>query len=110
MSETTKKAKSREAYREYAERALGISVESAIDKQRSKMLVNFYIQEIHNALRNEIDEDEVEEGLVDNSGDLGIDFIHKDDGQVLIIQSKYRGKKKAEAPDAFFEAVPNWDD
>ena len=59
--------------------------------QRSDVLLKFYIKEIHNKFKTEITTDEIEMGHVDGKNDLEIDFIHKDDNLVTIIQAKYRG-------------------
>ena len=47
------------------------------------------------------DEGELESSIVDGSGDAGADFLYRtDDGQVLIIQAKYRGKDASESAEA----------
>jgi hypothetical protein len=43
-----------------------------------------------------IDNDDIELGIVDGGNDLGCDFIHSDDGRVLIVQSKYRAQGTSE--------------
>ena len=75
---------------EYFEKEL----DALTDKQRTEGLIRFYIEKIHNPRSQHIDSEAIEEGLVDASNDLGIDFIHSDSGQVLILQSKFHGKGK----------------
>jgi hypothetical protein len=60
-------------------------------KQQSIAATKFYIREIHNPIAMVIDDDDIDLGVVDGGNDLACDFIHRDDGRVLIIQSKYRG-------------------
>jgi len=77
------------------------------DKQRSEALLRFYVTEIHNRLRTEISDDDLESSLVDNPKDLGADLVYRDDGQVLVIQTKFRGTDKAESAEdiSYFQAV-----
>lgn len=64
---------------------------------RSKIFMQWYVQEIYNkSTSNEISEDDFDLGYVDQKNDLNIDFIHKQDGQVLMIQAKHRGSGVAE--------------
>jgi len=79
----------RQAHRDYAQKTLGKEFGQLNDKQRSYALLKFYIEEIHNRLRNYISDEDLDEGFIDNSGDLGADFIYRSDGAVIIIQSKY---------------------
>jgi hypothetical protein len=65
-------------------------------KQQSIAATRFYIREIHNPIATHIDDDDIDLGIVDGGNDLGCDFIHRDDGRVLIIQSKYRGQGTSE--------------
>jgi hypothetical protein len=65
-------------------------------KQQSIAATKFYIREIHNPVATVIDDDDIDLGVVDGGNDLGCDFIHSDDGRVLIIQSKYRGQGTSE--------------
>jgi len=66
------------------------------DHKRSRVFLEFYVNKIHNKTRTEISEDEFELGYVDGANDLKIDFIHKVDDSVLIIQSKFRAAGKIE--------------
>jgi hypothetical protein len=69
-------------------------------KQQSIAATRFYIEELHNSLNAPIGEDELDEGVVDGANDLGCDFIHRNDGHVIIIQSKFQKKSSVENPDA----------
>ncbi|OAI44320.1 hypothetical protein AYO42_00815 [Rhizomicrobium sp. SCGC AG-212-E05] len=77
------------------------------EKQQSIATAKFYIREIHNALRTQIAEEELLEGIVDGANDLGCDFIHRDDGRVLIIQAKYRKASGQEKPEdiSYFQSI-----
>ena len=65
-------------------------------KQQSIAATKFYVREIHNPIATVIDDDDIDLGIVDGGNDLGCDFIHRDDGRVLVIQSKYRGQGTSE--------------
>lgn len=65
-------------------------------KQQSIAMAKFYVREIYNPLKSPISEDDLLEGVVDGANDLGCDLIHRDDGHVLIVQSKYRKGGAAE--------------
>jgi hypothetical protein len=91
----TKKLQAREAYKRFAETRFEEPLGKLNDRQRSEALLAFYISDIYNRLHSPIDEEEFRVGYVDASADLGIDFIHKDDDTVLLIQSKYMADGKA---------------
>jgi hypothetical protein len=76
-------------YREFALKYFERDFGKLSNKQTSEALLRFYIAEIQNRLRREISSDDFDEAYVDNSGDLGTDFIQRNDGEVLIIQAKY---------------------
>ena len=61
-------------------------------KQQSIAATLFYVREVHNPIATVIDDEDISLGVVDGGNDLGCDFIHIDDGRVLIIQSKYHGQ------------------
>lgn len=95
---TEQKIQARDRFKEYVEHELCWgSIGALTDQQRSNALVRFYIDKIHNQTKTEISEEDIDSGLVDGAGDLGIDFIHRDDNKVLIVQAKHR-KPKAEEP------------
>jgi hypothetical protein len=108
--DSEKKLKARDRLKEFAASKLSIP---EFDKlpvdEKSVVLINFYINEIHNKTKTLIDEQDFEDGLVDGKGDLNIDFIHKDDGLVTIIQSKYRATAKNEdsADILYFQNIIN---
>ena len=57
--------------------------------ERSRALLKWYIEEILNKESFYISSEDIEAGYVDAANDYSIDFIHKDDSNVVIIQSKY---------------------
>ena len=57
--------------------------------ERSRALLRWYIEEVLNTESFYISEDDIDAGYVDAANDYCIDFIHKDDSNVIIIQSKY---------------------
>lgn len=57
--------------------------------ERSRALLRWYIEEILNKESFYISQEDIEAGYVDAANDYCIDFIHKDDSNVVIIQSKY---------------------
>ena len=84
-----KKTNVRQEYRRFVKETLGEDLGKLNDKQRALALTKFYIMEIHNRLRGNISEEEFDDGYVDAGGDVGVDFIHRDDNVVQIIQAKY---------------------
>jgi len=96
--ETKGKIKFRDELKPYGEAVLNLNFDSGMnDIQRSKMLLKFYIEKIHNLVTSaEITSDEFELGYVDRKDDLGIDWIRREDGTVTIIQAKFRGSGKVE--------------
>jgi AIPR protein len=68
-------------------------------KQQSIAAARFYIDQIHNPVKSSISDDDLDEGIVDGSNDLGCDFIHRDDGHVIVIQAKFRNRTSSESPD-----------
>lgn len=94
-SEPTKKLQARSAYRQFVQDHFEQTLDRLNDRQRTEGLTRFYIDDIHSRLQSPISAEDFEIGYVDASGDLGADFIHRDDRTVLIIQSKYLAEKKA---------------
>jgi hypothetical protein len=68
-------------------------------KQRSEGLIRWYVEEVVNRTESRtLTEDDVNEALFDGAGDLGGDFYHRtSDGEVLIIQAKFRNTSRSEA-------------
>ena len=67
-------------------------------KTKGKLFLKFYLNEIFQKSYN-IDADSIEQGIVDNANDKGIDFIAIDDNKVYIIQTKYQSRPLKEIPD-----------
>lgn len=67
-------------------------------KTKGKLFLKFYLNEIFQKTYR-IDADAIEQGIVDNANDKGIDFITIDDDKVYIIQTKYQYKPLKEIPD-----------
>lgn len=63
-------------------------ISKADNVSRGKVFLEFYLYDIFSQIVD-IDDDEIENGIVDGSNDLGIDFVYIRDKKVLIIQSKY---------------------
>lgn len=96
MSEpSSKKESARSAYTEFVTEQYDVGLDDVSDRQRSLYLTEFYVKQIHNATRGAISDEDIEDGTTDGSNDLGADFIYRDDGQVLILQSKYAGRGKS---------------
>lgn len=95
--ETKPKEQFRDRLQEWSEAKLGVKFDSIGAVQRSRQMISFFVQEVLDKLFPGIvpdDEGELEGCIIDGAGDGGADFLYRtDDGQVLIIQAKYRGKK-----------------
>lgn len=89
----------RDAFKEYAEVEFARKFGELTNKQLTKGLTNFFVDEIHNPLRSLIGDDDFERGYVDAGKDLGVDFIHRDDHAVLILQVKYLSSANGPSPD-----------
>jgi len=90
------KLKARDELFRLSENDLETKFGSLNHKAQSVAATKFYIREIRNPVSAFISEDDLGYGVVDGAQDLGCDFIRRDDGQVLIIQSKYRGVSATE--------------
>lgn len=86
-----KKIKLRDRIKDFSRSEFNSDFDKLQNDQRSDVLLHFYIKEIHNKTKTEISQEQIEFGNVDGKDDLSIDFIHKDDNVVTIIQAKYRG-------------------
>ncbi len=88
----------------WAEQRLGMKFDSIGPFQRSRQMISVFVQEVLEKLYPGIvpeDEGELEGCIIDGAGDGGADLVYRtDDGQVLIIQAKYRGKDASETPEA----------
>lgn len=89
MSKEELKIKARDSFKEFVKQNQVSDFGNLNFKQRSWFLVRWYVERIHNALQTPISEDDLELSHVDNSDDLGADFIYRDDNVVYIYQAKY---------------------
>ena len=105
MKETTKpKEQFKDRLIQWAERTLGTSFSNLNSFQQSRQMTMFFIREILEKLSPGLvpdDDGEIESSIVDGSGDGGVDFIYRtEEGIVVLIQAKYRGKDANESPEA----------
>jgi hypothetical protein len=109
MPEEIKKTKARDELIRFAEEETRQKFHKLTGVQQSHELTRFYVKEIHNRIKTEISDDDLELAIVDGGSDLGCDLIHRDDNQVLIIQSKYRSSGNSEKPEeiSHFQSVLN---
>jgi hypothetical protein len=107
MPEEIKKTKARDELIRFAEEETRQKFHKLTGVQQSHELTRFYVKEIHNRIKTEISDDDLELAIVDGGSDLGCDLIHRDDNQVLIIQSKYRSSGNSEKPEevSHFQSV-----
>ena len=87
----------REIYNDFTREYFSKDPGTLSSYQKTEGLIRFYIEKIHNPRHELIDNDAIEEGLIDGSGDLGADFIHRDGNRVLILQSKFHGRSRSGA-------------
>lgn len=85
----------RESVKEFTAERFGKPFDKLNEKQQSMGLGYFYVERVHNVGGSFISEEDLQSGWVDGAHDLGADFIHRDDGSVLVLQIKYgsHGKK-----------------
>lgn len=83
------KVKARDSLKEFTSQTLKTDLANLPHTQRSWAMIRWYVDCIHNCLQAPISEDDLELSHVDNSGDLGVDFIYRNDGIVYIYQAKY---------------------
>ena len=109
MPEEIKKTKARDELIRFAEEETQQKFHKISGVQQSHELTRFYVKEIHNRIKTEISDDDLELAIVDGGSDLGCDLIHRDDNQVLLIQSKYRSSGNSEKPEeiSHFQSVLN---
>jgi hypothetical protein len=107
MNSGTKKLKARDEFVRFTEHYLKERFAKLNPVQQSFALTQFYIKEIHNRIRSEISDEDLELAIVDGSKDLGCDLIHKDDGHVIVVQAKYRspGTKEPAEPISHFQSI-----
>ena len=70
--------------------------------EQSRQMIKFFVSEILEKLNpGSDDEGELEDSIIDGSGDGGADLLYRsDDGHVLLIQAKYRGNNSPESAEA----------
>jgi hypothetical protein len=102
MAISGKKPSFRAAFREFVERR-GLDLSKMQDRQISRLMTEFYVDEIVRTTRPGLlpdDPEDLQACFVDASGDRGVDFVFRsDEGFVLVIQSKYRSSEKSEKLD-----------
>lgn len=86
---------------------MGYSNPDLADK-RSKGLafLKFYLREIFIQF-NDIDEEDLETGIVDKANDLGIDFIYTQEDKIYLIQSKYGESYDGDSNLNYFVNLPD---
>ena len=99
MPTTTKKPTFRTALQEFCGEHFQTEYSKLSDNQRHEGLIRFYLLQVYIPIKGDIDPDEIDAGIVDQPNDVGIDFIYRDNGQVLIIQAKNRASNTNEKPD-----------
>jgi hypothetical protein len=81
------------------------SLQSISNEQtRSKLMTRFYLEEVVRKLEPDLipdDPEEIEEGIIDGTGDGGVDFISRQGAKVLIVQAKYHARKREAEPKEF---------
>jgi|SRR5271165_3244329 len=104
MKDTAKKILFKDRLIAWSEENLGVKFDRISNVQQSRQMIKFFVSEILEKLNPGIvpdDEAELDDSIIDGSGDGGADLIYRtDDGHVLIIQAKYRGKEPPESPEA----------
>lgn len=85
MIENSRKLKARDEFVAFAENTTQQKFGNLNAVQQSHALTRFYVKEIHNRLRSEISDEDLDLAIADSTNDLGCDLIHRDDNHVLII-------------------------
>jgi hypothetical protein len=102
--ETKPKEQFKDRLLNWSETTLNAKFDRLSQFQRSRQMTIFFVQEVLEKLFPGIvpdDEGELESCIVDGSGDGGADLLYRtDDGQVLIIQAKYRGNGATESAES----------
>jgi len=104
MKPTTKlKEQFKDRFLQWTEENLEVKFDNLTPFQRSRQMIMFFVGEVLGTLDPGIipEDDELESCIVDGSGDGGADLLYRtDDGNVLIIQGKYRGKDASESAES----------
>jgi len=99
MDKTGKKPWFRDYLRADGEKRLGSTFSNLPPKIQSREMTRFYVENVLAKIMPGLvpdDEQEILDSIVDGPNDAGVDFIYRNDGRVVIIQSKYRGADKME--------------
>jgi hypothetical protein len=106
-AEPIKKQTARAAYKDFVVHRFDRDFGRLSDRQRSLGLIWFYVDQIHNRLRNYLSEDDIEQAIVDGANDLEADLIYRDDNVVTILQAKYfKDENEPEVKDiAWFQGI-----
>ena len=97
MASGAKRPDFRDAVIDYCEKFYQKPFDNLTSSERSKGLTRYYLINVYGPLHEEIDDDEIEQGFVDGSNDLGVDFVYRDGEMVFLVQSKYRTKNSRES-------------
>jgi hypothetical protein len=89
MDGAQKKVGFRDSFRDFAAADTGKDLGNLTSVEIGYELIKFYVFQIHNRISNYISEDDFDYSVTDGKDDLGVDLIFKDDGMVVILQSKY---------------------
>lgn len=98
------KVKFRDQLKENTKKTLGTDLGSLLPARQSKVMSGFYVKEIVRVFSPGLvpaDEDDFENCIIDGPDDCGVDFLSRDEGTVLIIQTKFRGERKPQKLDEF---------
>jgi hypothetical protein len=89
MDGAQKKVGFRDSFRDFAAADTGKDFGNLTSVEIGYELIKFFVFQIHNRISNYISEDDFDYSVTDGKDDLGADLIFKDDGMVVIVQSKY---------------------
>ena len=94
MNKEIKTMKARAHFEDFVKHELDKTINELSSVEKGMQFAKWYINEINNNISTDYyDEDDFVDSYVDSSGDLGIDFISKNNNIVTIIQFKYKGKR-----------------
>jgi hypothetical protein len=91
------KALFKDFFRDYVEKELHETFDSQSDMSRSKLMARFFAERVlapRNPTLLPFGEEELAACVVDGKGDQGVDYIARENNNVVIIQAKYSGGKK----------------
>jgi len=88
------KLKFRDELKSYVKKVLDVDLDRLPPTRQSKAMTRFYVERVRRIFSPGLVPTEPEDFdacLIDGADDCGVDFISRGDGEVLIIQAKYRG-------------------